>query len=88
MPINGLPKQSIEYRRHGTQDGGEDVPLEYHRAPLVPAAKYLSTLIECYRSLDRVPLMDAYHSDPEFSKDKHPDSLNWYFENVSESTLP
>jgi hypothetical protein len=82
--MNGTPKQGIEYKRHAPKHAVEDAPLEYHRAPLVPAAKYLRTLIECYRELDRVPLMDAYHSDPDFAKEKHRDELNWYYENVSE----
>jgi hypothetical protein len=77
--MNGPPEQSIEFKRHGKEEGG---PLEYHRTPLVPAAKYIRTLIDCYRLLDRVPMMNAYHSDPDFAKDKHRESLNWYYENV------
>ena len=81
--INGVSKQGIEYKRYAPKDDMEVAPLEYHLAPLVPAAKYFRTLIECYRSLDRVPLMDAYHSDPDFAKETHRDGLNWYYENVS-----
>jgi hypothetical protein len=63
-PMNGPPHSPMEYRRHGEDDNDAEGPLVYHRAQLVPAAKYLRTLIECYRSLDGVPLMNAYHSDP------------------------
>ena len=80
--MNGPPHSAIEYRRYGKEDNDTEGPLVYHRAPLVPAAKYLRTLIGCYLSLDRVPLMDPYHSDPDFAKDEHRESLNWYFENV------
>jgi hypothetical protein len=84
--MNGPQSQGIEYKRYKEEED-KSGPLEYHRAPLVPAGKYLRTLIECYRSLDRVPLMDAYHSDPDFAKEKHQDSLNWYYENVSDVLL-
>lgn len=80
--MNGPPKQAIEYRRHKEVEE-ESGPLEYHCAPLVPAAKYLRTLINCYRPLDRIPLMNAYHSDPDFAKEVHRDGLNWYYEKVS-----
>lgn len=63
--MNGLPRSTVEYKCHGEEVEGEEGPLSYHRAPLVPAATYLRTLIECYRSLDRVLMMDAYHSDPD-----------------------
>lgn len=80
-PMNGPPKQGIEFKRHAEEEEGSG-PLEYHRAPLVPAGQYIRTLIDCYRPLDRVPMMDAYHSDPDFAKAEHRDSLNWYYENV------
>lgn len=54
-PMDDPPKMSIEYRRHGKDTDSEGLPfgpLMYQRAPLVPAARYLRTLIECYRSLD------------------------------------
>ena len=81
-PMNGPPKQAIEFKRHGKEEEG---PLEYHRAPFVPAAKYVRGLIDCYRAMDRVPMMDAYHSDPNFAKVKLRESLNWYYENVSDA---
>jgi hypothetical protein len=82
--MNGPPRSTIEYKRHGEEVEGEEGPLCYHRAPLVPAATYLRTLIECYRSMDRVPMMDAYHSDPDWPKQAHRENMKWYFENVSD----
>lgn len=81
--MNEPPKQSIEYRCHENA-GEEPILLEYHRAPLVPASKYLRTLIGCYQSLDRIPLMDAYHSDPDFVKDADQRGLGSYHDNVSD----
>ena len=62
-PLYHPPKMSIEYRRHGKDEDNEGPPLGplmYQRAPLVPAATYLRTLIKCYRSLDRIPLWEQY----------------------------
>ncbi|KIN06781.1 hypothetical protein OIDMADRAFT_15929, partial [Oidiodendron maius Zn] len=81
--MNGPPKQAIEYRRHKEVEERSGT-LEYHYAPLVPAAKYLRTLINCYRPLDRIPLMDAYHSDQDFGKEVHRDGLNWYYEKIQD----
>ncbi|KAJ7498134.1 hypothetical protein B0H11DRAFT_833178 [Mycena galericulata] len=58
---------TVESRRHGFDLDTADTEsewTEYRRAPLVPAAHYFSELIYAYRSLSRLPVMDADRNDP------------------------
>ncbi|KAH6668724.1 hypothetical protein B0J14DRAFT_599162 [Halenospora varia] len=61
------PPTTIEWLRVGN-DPSElpvpDRPFDYYLAPCILAAEFLGNLIECYRSLDRVPIISMYGSDP------------------------
>ncbi|KAJ7248619.1 hypothetical protein B0H12DRAFT_1123471 [Mycena haematopus] len=66
-----VPTGTVEWRRHseGPEDddheGWKQAELtEYRRAALVPAAHYFSELIYAYRSLSRLPVIDATNNDP------------------------
>ncbi|KAJ7474012.1 hypothetical protein FB451DRAFT_1466466 [Mycena latifolia] len=61
------PEDTIEFRRHGEVPDSDAEReratwTEYRRAPLVPAAGYLSEVIYAYRSLARLPVIEADHS--------------------------
>ncbi|KAJ7473999.1 hypothetical protein FB451DRAFT_1367044 [Mycena latifolia] len=61
------PEDTIEFRRHGEVPDGDAEReratwTEYRRAPLVPAARYLSEVIYAYRSLARLPVIAAERS--------------------------
>ncbi|KAJ6627018.1 hypothetical protein B0H10DRAFT_1941602 [Mycena sp. CBHHK59/15] len=65
--------QSIEWRRHGEVNTEAEEAAqwtEYRRAPLVPAARYLTEVIDAYRSLERLPIIDPDKSDRK--KETHP----------------
>ncbi|KAJ7474030.1 hypothetical protein FB451DRAFT_283755 [Mycena latifolia] len=75
------PKDTVEWRRHGEiPDGDWDRATwtEYRRTPLVPAPRYLSEVIYAYRSLARLPLINADRSDPRQKlEDYHPSYPKW-----------
>ncbi|KAJ7717532.1 hypothetical protein DFH07DRAFT_1068201 [Mycena maculata] len=63
-----LLRNTVEWRRHGVIPAAEAHTLqwtEYRRAPLVPSARYFTELIDTYRSLDRLPIIDADRNDPK-----------------------
>jgi hypothetical protein len=70
------PQNTIEWRRHGEVPDDERYYgtswTEYRRAPLVPAARYLSEVIYAYRSLSRLPLIHADSSDHAYKRNFHP----------------
>ncbi|KAF7306383.1 SWIM-type domain-containing protein [Mycena indigotica] len=55
----------IEFKRHGLppEDPDQD-PHPWRRVPTVPASQYFNTLIEVYRSLERLPIIDPGMNDP------------------------
>ncbi|KAJ7474002.1 hypothetical protein FB451DRAFT_1398009 [Mycena latifolia] len=61
------PEDTIEFRRYG-EVSDSDAEREcatwtkYSRAPLVPAVRYLSEVIYAYRSLVRLPMIEAKRS--------------------------
>ncbi|KAJ7789471.1 hypothetical protein B0H14DRAFT_242757 [Mycena olivaceomarginata] len=63
-----LREDIVEWRRHDVLDSqferDEASNTEYRRAPLVRAAHYFSELIYAYRSLKRLPVIDADLSEP------------------------
>ncbi|KAJ7356692.1 hypothetical protein DFH08DRAFT_849739 [Mycena albidolilacea] len=62
-----LREDSVEWRRHGDvldSQFDEAGKTQYRRAPLVRAAHYFSELIYAYRSLKRLPIIDADRSEP------------------------
>ncbi|KAJ7691335.1 hypothetical protein B0H17DRAFT_1063515 [Mycena rosella] len=61
------PEDTVEWRRHGEVAGDEwdrMIWTEYRRAPLVPVAQYFPEIIDAYRSLARLPLIEAHLRDP------------------------
>ncbi|KAJ6605359.1 hypothetical protein DFH09DRAFT_1353822 [Mycena vulgaris] len=74
------PQDTVEWKRHGeVADGELDRAMwtDYRRAPLVPAVQYLSEVIYAYRSLARLPLIDANRSDPACALDYPPNYPDW-----------
>ncbi|KAJ7480042.1 hypothetical protein B0H11DRAFT_2280725 [Mycena galericulata] len=64
---NSPPRDTVEWRRHGDvvpADADKLTWTEYRRAPLVRAWGYFSELIYAYRSLSRLPVIDADRNDP------------------------
>ncbi|KAJ7620991.1 hypothetical protein FB45DRAFT_870764 [Roridomyces roridus] len=58
--------ECVEWLRNGPRaapDTDADA-TEYRRAPLVSADKYFSDLIEAYRTLARLPIIEPNHNDP------------------------
>ncbi|KAJ7081702.1 hypothetical protein C8R43DRAFT_1052695 [Mycena crocata] len=60
---------TAEFRRQGVVADFDEWEMcgrwtEYRRAPLVPAAVYFSEIIDAYRSLKRLPMVEPYLSDP------------------------
>ncbi|KAJ7145215.1 hypothetical protein C8R43DRAFT_1013241 [Mycena crocata] len=61
--------ETAEFRRQGVVADLDEWEMcgrwtEYRRAPLVPAAVYFSEIIDAYRSLKRLPMVEPYLSDP------------------------
>ncbi|KAJ7081689.1 hypothetical protein C8R43DRAFT_1052591 [Mycena crocata] len=61
--------ETAEFRRQGVVADFDEWEMcgrwtEYRRAPLVPAAVYFSEIIDAYRSLKRLPMVEPYLSDP------------------------
>jgi len=57
---------------------------------LVPAADFLRTFMDCYRTLDRLPIINGCQSDPkawktaaELASESGQSYLAWYYNNVS-----
>jgi hypothetical protein len=86
---NFPPRNTIEWRRHG-EVPDDELELdraswtEYRRAPLVPAARYLSEVIYAYRSLSRLPLIHADYSDHAHKRYVHP-GTEWLVNEVTKS---
>ncbi|KAJ6588445.1 hypothetical protein B0H19DRAFT_1248105 [Mycena capillaripes] len=61
------PSDTVEWKRHAVpnEKWEEAVSKEYRRAPLVPAARYFLELIYAYRSLSRLPVINADLNDPK-----------------------
>lgn len=81
------PQHAVEWRRHGevTNDGDERDRItwtEYRRAPLVHAAQYFLEIIDAYRSLARVPLIDARLSDPMQKREYRSGYPSWIVNEV------
>lgn len=64
---------TVEWRRHGEVTNAEWT--EYRRAPLVPAARYLSEIIYAYRSLSRLPVINPDRNDPK--EKQYPTHPSW-----------
>ncbi|KAJ7789472.1 hypothetical protein B0H14DRAFT_242716 [Mycena olivaceomarginata] len=80
-----LREDSVEWRRHGDVpdsqfERNEASKTEYRRAPLVRAAHYFSELIYAYRSLKRLPIIDAHRSEPY--REGHPPSYSQWALNL------
>ncbi|KAJ7139476.1 hypothetical protein C8R44DRAFT_764578 [Mycena epipterygia] len=71
---NSPPHDTVEWRRHGEVPNADWT--EYRRTPLVPAARYLSEIIYAYRSLSRLPVINADRNDPKEKRYSTPPS--WY----------
>ncbi|KAJ7129166.1 hypothetical protein C8R44DRAFT_776066 [Mycena epipterygia] len=74
------PQDTVEWRRHGEFPHGDwerAMWTEYRRAPLVPAARYLSEIIYAYRSLSRLPVINAYSNDPKEKEPWYPSRSSW-----------
>lgn len=56
---------------------------EYRRAPLVPAAHYLSELIYAYRSLSRIPIINPDYNDPKEERRPIVGRYGWITQRVS-----
>lgn len=93
---DGPRYDAIEWHRYGKFPVNNDYEastkchppqhLEYKLATCIPAAVYLRNLIDCYRSLDRIPIVNPQQSDP--TNDDKPsgpssDPYNRYNEDVS-----
>jgi hypothetical protein len=81
-----LREDSVEWRRHGDVpdsqfERNEAIKTEYRRAPLVRAAHYFSELIYAYRSLKRLPIIDAHRSEP-YREGHPPPYSQWAFKNL------
>ncbi|KAF8210277.1 hypothetical protein K438DRAFT_147349 [Mycena galopus ATCC 62051] len=72
----GPNKNTVEWLRHGKVADAEQAGAwrdeeeqaswtEYRRTPLVPAARYFSEIIDAYRSLSRLPIINPDHNDPK-----------------------
>ncbi|KAF4638059.1 hypothetical protein G7Y89_g19 [Cudoniella acicularis] len=62
------PPIAIEWLRPGNEPTKTPIPeppLDYYLAPCIPAAQFLRNMIDCYHSLDRVPFVDHWESDPD-----------------------
>ncbi|KAJ7691332.1 hypothetical protein B0H17DRAFT_1133853 [Mycena rosella] len=74
------PEDTVEWRRHGEVAGDEwdrMIWTEHRRAPLVPAAQYFPEIIDAYRSLARLPLIEAHLSDPMHKRVYPSDYPGW-----------
>nr|GAT53550.1 predicted protein [Mycena chlorophos] len=74
----GVNPDNVEYVRHpyiAPED--DDVAwTQYKRVPAVPAADYFRQLTSAYRSLERLPLVDADDNDPHTYRPSHRDWHN------------
>ncbi|KAJ7771960.1 hypothetical protein DFH07DRAFT_997690 [Mycena maculata] len=76
------PRNTVEWRRHGDVPDAEEAWTEYRRAPLVPAARYFSELVDAYRSLSRLPVITVDHNDPK--EEPRPSYPAWLAKQIKE----
>jgi hypothetical protein len=82
-----VPQDTVEWRRYGkVPDDDETAWTDYRRAPLVPAARYLSEVIHAYRSLSRLPVIDVEYNDPMDNR-HYPSKYEWIEIKVSSLSL-
>ncbi|KAJ7071578.1 hypothetical protein C8F01DRAFT_441112 [Mycena amicta] len=69
--------ENIEFFRH--DDPPEDPDnLSWRRVSIVPAAQYFTTLIQAYRSLERLPIINPDRNDPK--ETRYHRWKDWYAE--------
>src|SRR4051812_46069999 len=66
--MSGISSFTTEYKRaFRYRDEPENLyPYNSRYAAIVPAAKYLRTYIDAYKSLKRIPIVSEWHRDPEY----------------------